>query len=136
MNLGADTLLSWSLRRLHLSGSQSGEKRESSVMVDKLLQFHEKETSTILVMSDCEKDLEVLRETYKSGKTKEESWRRSQLKNLLRLLEEKEDDIFKALKQDLGKHQVEAYRDEQHIAITELSSDHNQHETKQKSFLS
>ncbi|KAJ8528990.1 hypothetical protein K7X08_035825 [Anisodus acutangulus] len=63
-------------------------------------------------MSDCEKDLEVLRETYKSGKTKEESWRRSQLKNLLRLLEEKEDDIFKALKQDLGKHQVEAYRDE------------------------
>ncbi|KAJ8574074.1 hypothetical protein K7X08_010585 [Anisodus acutangulus] len=63
-------------------------------------------------MSECEKDLEVLRETFKSGKTKEESWRRSQLKNLLRLLDEKEDDIFKALKQDLGKHQVEAYRDE------------------------
>ncbi|XP_060197424.1 aldehyde dehydrogenase family 3 member F1-like isoform X1 [Lycium barbarum] len=63
-------------------------------------------------MSECEKDLEVLRETFKSGKTREESWRRSQLKNLLRLLEEKEDDIFKALKQDLGKHQVEAYRDE------------------------
>nr|WMP39970.1 aldehyde dehydrogenase family 3 member F1 [Lycium barbarum] len=63
-------------------------------------------------MSECEKDLEVLRETFKSGKTREESWRRSQLKILLRLLEEKEYDIFKALKQDLGKHQVEAYRDE------------------------
>ncbi|MCD7466921.1 hypothetical protein HAX54_004013, partial [Datura stramonium] len=61
---------------------------------------------------ECEKELEVLRETFKSGKTREESWRRSQLKNLLRFLEEKEDDIFNALKQDMGKHHVEAYRDE------------------------
>ncbi|CAN4121249.1 unnamed protein product [Withania somnifera] len=63
-------------------------------------------------MLECEKDLEVLRETLKSGNTRDESWRRSQLKSLLRLLEEKEDDILKALKQDLGKHQAEAYRDE------------------------
>lgn len=77
---------------------------------------HQKETHSIphkpKKMSQCEKDLEELRETFKSGKTREESWRRTQLKNLLRLLEEKEDDIFKALKQDLGKHHVEAYRDE------------------------
>lgn len=67
-------------------------------------------------MAQCEKnleaELEVLRETFKSEKTREECWRRSQLQNLLRLLEEKEDDIYKALKQDLGKHHVEAYRDE------------------------
>lgn len=68
--------------------------------------------TTPQIMLECEKELEVLKETFKSGKTKEESWRRSQLKNLLKLLEEKENDIFKALKQDLGKHKVEAYRDE------------------------
>ncbi|KAM7523409.1 hypothetical protein LguiA_013311 [Lonicera macranthoides] len=64
------------------------------------------------VKKDLEGELEELRETYNCGKTKEETWRRSQLKALLNLLKEKEDDIFKALKQDLGKHQAEAYRDE------------------------
>lgn len=57
-------------------------------------------------------DLEELRETFNSGKTKDASWRRSQLKGLLSLLKEREDDIFKALRQDLGKHHCEAYRDE------------------------
>lgn len=57
-------------------------------------------------------DLEELRETFNSGKTKDASWRRSQLKGLLSLLKEREDDIFKALWQDLGKHHCEAYRDE------------------------
>lgn len=64
------------------------------------------------VKKDLEGELEELRETYNCGKTKEETWRRSQLKGLLTLLKEKEDDIFKALKQDLGKHHAEAYRDE------------------------
>ncbi|KAA8528093.1 hypothetical protein F0562_035038 [Nyssa sinensis] len=63
-------------------------------------------------LSDLQKDLEELRETFSSGKTKEECWRRSQLKGLLTLLQEKEDDIFKALKQDIGKHPAETYRDE------------------------
>ncbi|KAI3449955.1 hypothetical protein Pfo_006620 [Paulownia fortunei] len=67
-------------------------------------------------MDSCSNDLEIemkeLRQTFNSGKTKEESWRRSQLKNLLSLLVEKEDDIYRALKQDLGKHQVESFRDE------------------------
>ncbi|CAI9106440.1 OLC1v1005595C2 [Oldenlandia corymbosa var. corymbosa] len=53
-----------------------------------------------------------LRETFNSGKTNEQSWRRSQLKGLLNLLKEKEEDIFEALEKDLGKHKVEAYRDE------------------------
>ena len=53
-----------------------------------------------------------MREYYRHGKTKEASWRKSQLKGLLTLLKEKEGDIFKALKQDLGKHHVEAFRDE------------------------
>ncbi|KAL8227234.1 hypothetical protein R6Q57_017066 [Mikania cordata] len=59
-----------------------------------------------------EEDLKELRQVFNSGKTKESSWRISQLKGLLHILEDKETDIFMALKQDLGKHHVEAYRDE------------------------
>ncbi|KAL0435414.1 UNVERIFIED_CONTAM: Aldehyde dehydrogenase family 3 member F1 [Sesamum radiatum] len=53
-----------------------------------------------------------VRRTFSSGKTREESWRREQLKRLLSLLLEREDDICRALGQDLGKHHVESYRDE------------------------
>ncbi|XP_017227608.1 aldehyde dehydrogenase family 3 member F1 [Daucus carota subsp. sativus] len=59
-----------------------------------------------------EKDLEELRETFNSGKTRDASWRRSQLKAMQLLLKETEDEIFHALKQDLGKPRCEAYRDE------------------------
>ncbi|KAL8122162.1 aldehyde dehydrogenase family 3 member F1-like [Apium graveolens] len=61
---------------------------------------------------NLEAELEELRETFNSGKTRDASWRRSQLKAILNLLKENEDDLFLALKQDLGKHRCEAYRDE------------------------
>ncbi|KAG2674929.1 hypothetical protein I3760_13G160600 [Carya illinoinensis] len=61
---------------------------------------------------DLERDLDEMREYYRHGNTREASWRRSQLTGLLTLLEEKEGDIFKALMHDLGKHHVEAFRDE------------------------
>ncbi|KVI09439.1 Aldehyde dehydrogenase, C-terminal [Cynara cardunculus var. scolymus] len=64
------------------------------------------------VVGDFEGDLKELRDTFNSGKTREASWRRSQLHGIISLLKERESDIFKALKQDLGKHHVEAYRDE------------------------
>ncbi|QHO12232.1 uncharacterized protein DS421_15g505130 [Arachis hypogaea] len=54
----------------------------------------------------------LLTEYYGSGETKKVSWRESQLKGLRRFLIEKEEDILKALMLDLGKHQVEAFRDE------------------------
>ncbi|KAJ1406938.1 Aldehyde/histidinol dehydrogenase [Sesbania bispinosa] len=59
-----------------------------------------------------ERDLKNMRKYYGSGKTKEASWRELQLKGLHNFLMEKEEEILKALKQDLGKHHVEAYRDE------------------------
>ncbi|GKE25499.1 aldehyde dehydrogenase family 3 member F1-like protein [Tanacetum coccineum] len=59
-----------------------------------------------------EPDLKELRDTFNSGKTKEYSWRISQLRGLLHILEDRENDIFLTLKKDLGKHHVEAYRDE------------------------
>ncbi|KAK6164148.1 hypothetical protein DH2020_001012 [Rehmannia glutinosa] len=61
---------------------------------------------------DLEMEMKELRQTFNSGKTKEESWRISQLKNLMSMLVEKEDQINLALKQDLGKHPVESFRDE------------------------
>ncbi|KAF5937208.1 hypothetical protein HYC85_024714 [Camellia sinensis] len=71
---------------------------------------------------DLERELEELRETYRSGKTKEASWRRSQLRALLNLLQEREDDIFLALKQDIGKHPVESYRDEAKLPVVAFPS--------------
>ncbi|KEH30216.1 putative aldehyde dehydrogenase (NAD(+)) [Medicago truncatula] len=56
--------------------------------------------------------LKNMREYFRSGITKEASWRESQLKGLRRFLVEKENDIFMALMQDLGKHRLEAFRDE------------------------
>lgn len=53
-----------------------------------------------------------MQEVRESGRTKDLAWRRSQLRGLLRLLTEKEDDIFGVLHDDLGKHRAESYRDE------------------------
>ncbi|KAJ6299449.1 hypothetical protein OIU76_020420 [Salix suchowensis] len=59
-----------------------------------------------------ESDLEAMRQYFRSGKTKDTAWRQSQLKGLLLFIKENEKLIFNALKKDLGKHPVEAYRDE------------------------
>ncbi|KAI3976450.1 hypothetical protein MKX01_008308 [Papaver californicum] len=59
-----------------------------------------------------EREVEALRETFISGKTKCINWRRSQLKAILTLLNDNEEEIFTALYKDVGKHPCEAYRDE------------------------
>ena len=59
-----------------------------------------------------EKNIEELRMYFKAGKTREISWRKKQLNGLLNFMIEKEEEIFKALKNDLGKHPVESFRDE------------------------
>ncbi|PKI42513.1 hypothetical protein CRG98_037102 [Punica granatum] len=63
-------------------------------------------------MVDLEKELAAMREYYSSGNTRDASWRRAQLRGLLLLLHENQTEIFNVLKQDLGKHPAEAYRDE------------------------
>ncbi|GJW75236.1 aldehyde dehydrogenase family 3 member F1-like protein [Tanacetum coccineum] len=63
-------------------------------------------------VGNYEPELRELRETFNSGKTREISWRKAQLQRILSILKERESDICKALNQDLGKHHVEAYRDE------------------------
>lgn len=59
-----------------------------------------------------EESIGELRRTFRSGKTRSAAWRKAQLKALLQLLRDNENKIFEALKQDLGKHPVESYRDE------------------------
>ncbi|KAJ8751131.1 hypothetical protein K2173_016312 [Erythroxylum novogranatense] len=59
-----------------------------------------------------EGELKNLREYFRTGKTKDAAWRQSQLEGLLLFLKEKENEIYEALRIDLGKHPVEAYRDE------------------------
>ncbi|XP_044480150.1 aldehyde dehydrogenase family 3 member F1-like [Mangifera indica] len=59
-----------------------------------------------------ERAVENLREYFSSGITKQASWRKAQLQNLLTLLHEREEEIYTCLKKDLGKHHVEAFRDE------------------------
>uniref|UniRef100_A0A9I9D947 Aldehyde dehydrogenase n=1 Tax=Cucumis melo TaxID=3656 RepID=A0A9I9D947_CUCME len=63
-------------------------------------------------MENLEVKLEETREYYNSGKTKEASWRFSQLKGLHKFLNQNQQQIYNALFQDLGKHHVEAFRDE------------------------
>lgn len=53
-----------------------------------------------------------VKHAFRSGKTRGFDWRKAQLRAILRLLAENENRIFEALRQDLGKHPVEAYRDE------------------------
>lgn len=61
---------------------------------------------------ELEVHLEGMREYYRDGNTREASWRKSQLRGLRRLLEEREAEMYAALEYDLGKHPAEAYRDE------------------------
>lgn len=59
-----------------------------------------------------DESLAELRETFRSRKTRSAQWRRSQLKALLRFVQEDEEEIFKVLEEDLGKPGGESFRDE------------------------
>ncbi|KAK7262916.1 hypothetical protein RJT34_30497 [Clitoria ternatea] len=59
-----------------------------------------------------EETIRELRSYFNTGKTRSLTWRKNQLSSILDLVHDNEDAIFKALHQDLGKHPVEAYRDE------------------------
>ncbi|XP_047324914.1 aldehyde dehydrogenase family 3 member F1-like [Impatiens glandulifera] len=71
--------------------------------------MEKKEVKSELII---ERELDELRDSFRSGKTREASWRRSQLKQILSFLQDKEQDILHALQQDLSKHPAESFRDE------------------------
>ncbi|EYU31154.1 hypothetical protein MIMGU_mgv1a0038972mg, partial [Erythranthe guttata] len=70
-----------------------------------------------------------LKQAFRNGETRAVDWRKSQLQAVLRFLAENEDRIFEALKQDLRKHPVEAYRDE--IGVVKKSAEHSLRHIKQ-----
>ncbi|WCJ36899.1 Aldehyde dehydrogenase family 3 member F1 [Euphorbia peplus] len=63
-------------------------------------------------MGKLEKEIARTREYFRNGNTRDYSWRYSQLQGLLSFIKENQFQIFQSLMEDLGKHHVEAYRDE------------------------
>ncbi|KAL5207518.1 hypothetical protein ABZP36_031953 [Zizania latifolia] len=58
-----------------------------------------------------------LRGVYESGRTKDMEWRQTQLRGLISLLTDNEEEIFDVLHEDLGKHRGESFRDELGILV-------------------
>ncbi|ERM96569.1 aldehyde dehydrogenase family 3 member F1 isoform X1 [Amborella trichopoda] len=65
-------------------------------------------------------EVEKLRDTFRRGTTRSAKWRKGQLTSLLKLLTQNEIEICKALQQDLGKHHIEAYRDEVGLLVKSI----------------
>lgn len=55
----------------------------------------------------AEEVVQIARNAFATGRTKDVEFRRKQLKNLLRLLQENEDRLAAALTSDVGKHRQE-----------------------------
>ncbi|XP_065866903.1 aldehyde dehydrogenase family 3 member F1-like [Euphorbia lathyris] len=66
-------------------------------------------------------EIQRMREYFRSGVTRDFAWRRSQLQGLLKFVQDKQVEICKALREDLGKHHVEAFRDEVGTLIKTLN---------------
>ncbi|KAI8020561.1 Aldehyde dehydrogenase family 3 member F1 [Camellia lanceoleosa] len=66
---------------------------------------------------------EELRKTFRSGRTRSVEWRKSQLRAILKMLEDHQNHIFNALLQDLSKHPIEVYRDE--IGVVKKSANYS-----------
>uniref|UniRef100_A0A5B7A5W8 Aldehyde dehydrogenase n=1 Tax=Davidia involucrata TaxID=16924 RepID=A0A5B7A5W8_DAVIN len=64
-----------------------------------------------------------LSQTFRSGRTRSVAWRKAQLRAILKLIRDHENNIFEALQQDLGKHPVESFRDE--IGIVQKSANYS-----------
>ena len=52
---------------------------------------------------------DTLRSVYDSGRTRPLAWRKQQLEQMIRMLEENEADFLAALRTDLGKPAVEGF---------------------------
>lgn len=62
----------------------------------------------------------AVRNAYNSGKSRSYEWRIGQLKAIRKMLEEQEQAIFDALKQDLNKAEQETYATEVAVLISEI----------------
>lgn len=65
--------------------------------------------------------LAEVRAIFNTHKTRTIAWRKNQLRALIKLIHDNEDKIFKALFDDLGKHRMEAYRDEVYYIVNYIT---------------
>lgn len=69
----------------------------------------EEEEEEIFDVERADLLVKELRKVFNSGKTKSYEWRMLQLKSILKMIEEKEREIIKALYNDLSKPEQEAF---------------------------
>jgi aldehyde dehydrogenase (NAD+) len=73
-------------------------------------------TQSIQVKNTASEQLDLLvckqREFFNTSQTLDIKWRKKQLLKLKKKIQEKEEDIYLALQNDLGKHRVESYASE------------------------
>ena len=62
----------------------------------------------------------AVRAAFEDGTTRSLIWRRQQLRRMIELLEENEDELLAALRADLGKPSVEGYVTDIAFVISEL----------------
>ncbi|KAM7499399.1 hypothetical protein LguiA_023813 [Lonicera macranthoides] len=93
------------------------------------LSFMAEEEEEIFDVERADLLVKELRKVFNSGKTKSYEWRMLQLKSILKMIEEKEREIIKALYNDLSKPEQEAFiaeisltKDSCKLALKELAN--------------
>lgn len=71
-------------------------------------------------MNEIPKLVAKLRDTFDSGHTRPHVWRKQQLKQMKTLLREGEDELARALQEDLGKAPIEAWATELNLVSREI----------------
>ncbi|MFC9664612.1 aldehyde dehydrogenase family protein [Nocardia sp. NPDC127606] len=66
-------------------------------------------TPAVSNLPDIPDVMAQVRREFASGRTRDRAWREEQLRNLIRLLDEQEDQIIAALASDLGRSRAEAW---------------------------
>src|SRR5689334_20341534 len=67
------------------------------------------ETRTSAAVDSYAELVAGLRDAYNRGHTRPLAWRKTQLEAILAMLDENEDDFVRALKEDLGRPEMEAF---------------------------
>jgi len=71
-------------------------------------------------MNEIPKLVAKLRDTFDAGHTRPHAWRKQQLKQMKALLREGEDELARALQNDLGKAPIEAWATEMNLVSREI----------------
>ncbi|XP_003744881.1 aldehyde dehydrogenase, dimeric NADP-preferring-like [Galendromus occidentalis] len=79
-----------------------------------LLQEHEK------VQTRYTEDVEVLRKTFASGKTKSLAWRKDQIRKLQQFIEDHYEDLVNAAEKDIGKSRMESVLYEVEFVLNDI----------------